>query len=120
MPVRFYQLVIQAADPAGLARWWAGLLGHQVLYESPDEVIVARAVNAYPGLVFLPVREPKTTPNRLHIDLDPDDYDTEVDRALARGATHADVGQGDVPWTVLRDPEGNEFCILKPHKSLVE
>jgi hypothetical protein len=30
------------------------------------------------------------------------------------GATLADVGQGDVPWTVTADPEGNEFCLLTP------
>ncbi len=40
--------------------------------------------------------------------------------ALALGATPADIGQGDVPWMVLHDPEGNEFCILTPHTSLVE
>jgi Glyoxalase-like domain len=36
------------------------------------------------------------------------------------GARHVNIGQGDVPWTVLADPEGNEFCILTPHKSLIE
>jgi predicted enzyme related to lactoylglutathione lyase len=54
--------------------------------------------------------------NRLHIDLAPhtsDDRDAEIARLLARGAALADVGQPDtVPWTVLTDPEGNEFCVL--------
>jgi hypothetical protein len=121
MVVRFYQLVIDAHDPAALARWWAEVLGHQILLESDTEVIVGSAADRYPGIVFVPASDAKTVKNRLHIDLDPDDYDTEVARLLRLGATRADIGQGDdAPWTVLRDPEGNEFCILIPHKSLVE
>jgi hypothetical protein len=119
MALRFYQLVIDATDPAALARWWAAVLEHDILYESADEVIVGAAADRYPGLVFLPVGDARAGKNRLHIDLDPDDYDAEVTRVTGLGATRADIGQGDVPWTVLRDPEGNEFCILRPHKSLV-
>jgi Glyoxalase-like domain len=120
MAVRFYQLVIDAHDPAALARWWAKVLGHQILFESAAEVIVGSSADRYPGIVFVPVSDAKAVKNRLHIDLDPDDFETEVARVLALGATPADIGQGDVPWRVLRDPEGNEFCILTPHKSLVE
>ena len=59
--------------------------------------------------------------NRLHIELDPDDQAAEVDRLLALGARRADVGQGDdVSWVVLADPEGNEFCVLRPHRSLID
>ena len=54
--------------------------------------------------------------NRLHIDLAPhtsDDRDAEIARLIERGATLVDVGQDDdVTWTVLGDPEGNEFCVL--------
>jgi Glyoxalase-like domain len=51
--------------------------------------------------------------NRLHPDFRPDDQAAEVARLLAHGATRVDVGQGaDVPWVVLADPEGNEFCVL--------
>ena len=41
----------------------------------------------------------------------------EVERLLALGPTPADVGQGDVSWAVLADPEGNEFCVLSPRGS---
>jgi hypothetical protein len=59
--------------------------------------------------------------NRLHIELDPDDQAAEVARLLALGARHADVGQGGgVPWVVLADLEGNEFCVLRPHRSLID
>jgi hypothetical protein len=89
---------------------------------------------AWPGRIMIRPAEPrtrgsdpKTAPyltnlnkNRLHIDLDPDDPDAEAERILALGARRADVGQGaDVSWVVLADPEDNEFCVLKPHRSLV-
>jgi predicted enzyme related to lactoylglutathione lyase len=120
MAVRFYQLVIDSHDPRRLARFWAAVLDQQILYESDDEVIVGADEHAYPGLCFVPVPETKSIKNRLHIDLDPDDRDAEVERILALGARRVDVGQGpDVTWVVLADPEGNEFCVLRPHRTLV-
>ncbi|MFJ6939764.1 VOC family protein [Streptomyces sp. NPDC101132] len=62
-----------------------------------------------------PTATPKTGKNRLHLDLaGGPDWEAEVSRLLALGATRADIGQGDVPWDVLADPEGNEFCVLRP------
>jgi predicted enzyme related to lactoylglutathione lyase len=116
---RFYQLAIDAHDPKRLAEFWSAALEQPILYESADEVIVGRDEHSYPGLCFLPVPDGKEVKNRLHIDLDPDDRDVEVDRLLALGARRVDVGQGpDVSWVVLADPEGNEFCVLSPHRSL--
>lgn len=67
-----------------------------------------------PGLLFLKVPEPKSVKNRLHLDLRPEDQSAEVDRLLALGATRADVGQPtDASFTVLRDPDGNELCVLR-------
>ena len=69
-----------------------------------------------PGMVFVPVAEGKAVKNRLHIDLAPhtsQDRDAEIARLERLGATRVDVGQpGDATWTVLADPEGNEFCVL--------
>jgi hypothetical protein len=67
--------------------------------------------------LFLAVPEPKAVKDRLHLDFRPDDRDAEVDRLLARGATRADVGQGDETWVVLADPEGNEFCVLSSRRA---
>jgi Glyoxalase-like domain len=70
-----------------------------------------------PGLVFLTVPETKALKNRLHIDLAPasdDDQEAEVRRLESLGARRVDIGQGDVSWVVLADPEGNEFCVLTP------
>jgi hypothetical protein len=121
MPSKFYQLAIDCRDPHALARFWAAALDQPILYEADDEVIVGADKHAYPGLVFGPVPEGKTVKNRLHIELDPDDQAAEVARLLALGARPADVGQGaDVSWVVLADPEGNEFCVLRPHHSLID
>jgi hypothetical protein len=53
--------------------------------------------------------------NRLHLDVSPIDRtrDEEVDRLVALGASHVDIGQGEQRWVVLADPEGNEFCVLR-------
>ena len=67
-----------------------------------------------PDILFLRVPEEKTSKNRIHIDLRPDDQALEIDRAEALGARRVDVGQSDsASWVVMADPEGNEFCILK-------
>jgi len=120
MATRFYQLVVDAHNPSLLAHWWAKVLGYDVLYETANEVIIGAAPEQYPGICLVPVSDAKMIKNRLHIDLDPDDHEAEVARVTGLGARHADIGHCDVPWTVLIDPEGNEFCILTPHKSLIE
>ncbi len=120
MSSRWYQLVVDAQDPRALGRWWAEVLGCSVLYETDDEVIIGVAADQYPGIVFVPVADDKATKNRLYIDLDPDDRDAEIERLLSLGAKRVNIGQGDVPWAVLADPEGNEFDVLTPHRSLIE
>jgi predicted enzyme related to lactoylglutathione lyase len=110
------QVVVDAHDPARLARWWAEALGYTIVAEAPDEVEIRRSPDELPGLLFVPVSDEKTTKNRLHIDLRPDDQEAEVERLVDMGARHADVGQRDVGWVVLTDPEGNEFCVLSDRK----
>jgi len=68
------------------------------------------------------VTDQKTVKNRLHLDLTPDsaDREAEIERIIALGARRADVGQtGTESWTVLADPEGNEFCVVRPKTTLV-
>jgi predicted enzyme related to lactoylglutathione lyase len=123
MPTRLVHLVVDAAEPARLARFWAGALGWEIAAEeADDEVDVWPSGFSYPDpsalpLVFVPVPEPKTGKNRVHLDLatgSATHQAAEVERLLALGAVPADIGQRDVPWTVLADPEGNEFCVLDP------
>jgi predicted enzyme related to lactoylglutathione lyase len=116
MALEWEQVIIDSSDPGSLGRWWADVLGWVVVTDDPDEFEIRATPDRLPGLLFVPVDEPKTVKNRLHVDLRPDDQDAEVARVLGLGATHADVGQGDETWIVLRDPEGNEFCVLSSRR----
>jgi hypothetical protein len=112
MPISWEQVVVDADDPHRLARWWAEALGYVIVHEAPDEVEIRRTPGELPALLFVPVADPKTVKNRLHLDLRPDDQEAEVERLVDMGARPADIGQPDVSWVVLADPEGNEFCVL--------
>jgi Glyoxalase-like domain len=87
-----------APDQAGRGRrWWRG---------------------GWPGKT-----DAKTTKNRLHLDLSPDpgEQEAEIERILALGARRVDIGQtGAESWTVLADPEGNEFCVVRPKRTLID
>ena len=131
MPSRFTELVVDCHDPEMLAAFWCAVLGYEVLDEDDGIVEIGpgeapsnedsdewaarhRAGPSAPSIVFVVVPESKALKNRLHIDVSPvGDHNAEVDRLRALGATEADIGQGDVSWTVMRDPEGNEFCVLR-------
>jgi predicted enzyme related to lactoylglutathione lyase len=121
MPTRLVHMVVDAADPAALARWWAEALGWAITWEEPDEVVVEPPGPDGLGvpLVFVPVADPKVTKNRVHLDLrsaDAGDQAAQVARLTGLGARPADIGQGDVLWVVLADPEGNELCVLDPRE----
>jgi hypothetical protein len=114
------QTVVDAKDPVALGRWWADALGWVVVddgagEDATGEFEIRPSADRLPGLLFAQVAEPKTVKNRLHLDFRPDDRDAEMQRLVDLGATRADVGQGEQPWVVLADPEGNEFCILGSH-----
>lgn len=113
MSLEWEQTIVDARDPRALGRWWRDALGWLVVNDDADEFEIRPTADRLPGLLFVSVSEPKTTKNRLHIDLRPDHRDAEVERLLALGATRADVGQGEQTWIVLADPEGNEFCVLE-------
>jgi predicted enzyme related to lactoylglutathione lyase len=112
MTLEWEQVIIDAADPVALGRWWAEALGWVVVDDDPDEYEIRPKKDRLPGLLFANVKDAKIVKNRLHLDFRPDDQDAEVARLLALGARHADVGQGEVSWVTLTDPEGNEFCVL--------
>ena len=105
-------VVVDATDPARLARWWAEVLDYRLTHEASDEVCIGG--DSGPELVFVPVPEAKSGKNRLHLDVRPDDQAAEVERLIDMGARQIDVGQSpDATWVVLADPEGNEFCVLR-------
>ncbi|MFF2773942.1 VOC family protein [Streptomyces sp. NPDC058052] len=95
-------IVIDAVDVARMEDFWGS---------------ATRGLTGGLRLRFAQAAEPKAVghKNRLHLDLaGGPDWETEVARLLALGARRTDIGQGDVPWDVLADPEGNEFCLLRP------
>src|SRR3954470_7843578 len=115
MTSAFAVLAIDAHAPRRIADFWAAVLGWRVVDESDGLVSIAPADGRWPAIDVIPVPEAKTVKNRLHLDLRADGTSTEeeLERLLALGATRADVGQApDSSWTVLADPEGNEFCLL--------
>ena len=120
MSIRIQCLTIDSKDPSKLARFWAEVLGWRVTYDEGGEVVIEPAEGSAesdvcPDLLFIKVDEPKTVKNRLHLDLRPDDQEAEVRRVTKLGARSVDIGQaGDESWTVMADPEGNEFCVLRP------
>ena len=107
-----------ARDPGALAEFWRQALDYRVAYAEPNEVgIEPPGDDAAPALVFVPVPDEKAVKNRVHLDLAPDDQGAEVERLLALGARRIDIGQGEVSWVVMADPEGNEFCVLTPREN---
>jgi predicted enzyme related to lactoylglutathione lyase len=122
MPVRLHHIVIDAHDLPGLARFWTGVLGWQVLSERDREIVIGPDENAPAGICFMPATDAKMVKNRVHLDLTSaaEDRDAEIERLLAIGAHRVDIGQtGTESWTVLADPEGNEFCVVRPKETLV-
>jgi catechol 2,3-dioxygenase-like lactoylglutathione lyase family enzyme len=114
MGSRWESVVVDATDPARLARWWAEVLGYHLLSEDADEVVIGPDKGVYPELLFGLAPGAKDGKNRLHLDLRPDDQEAEVERLVDMGARRVDIGQDDaVTWVVLADPGGNEFCVLR-------
>lgn len=121
MGIRLSALSIDAVDPRAVADFWSSALGWPVAVDTEEGIGLVPEEGASLrdfGLVVLPVppSERKRVKNRLHLDLRPRAGSTaeeEVERLLGLGATLVQVGQpDDAPWTVLADPEGNEFCLL--------
>jgi predicted enzyme related to lactoylglutathione lyase len=121
MPVRLHHIVIDTRDLPALARFWTRALGWTILSERDREIVIGPDDNAPVGICFMPVSDAKTVKNRVHLDLTTSaaDRDQEIDRLLALGARRVDIGQtGTESWTVLADPEGNEFCVIRPKQTL--
>ena len=118
MAVSLLVVVVDCRDPRSQAEFWAQALGYQVSERNPDEFQVSDPAGAGGSLYFMKVPEPKTGKNRLHLDLvTPGPMEAEVARLVGAGAEVVEV-RHDPPsldnpdtWTVLRDPEGNEFCV---------
>jgi catechol-2,3-dioxygenase len=110
---RLTEIVIDSQDPELLAAFWCAVLGWDVVDRDEGSVEIG-GPGGGPTLLFEPVSDRKVVKNRVHLDVNPSDRDheAEVDRIIGLGAVPVDIGQRDVDWVVLADPEGNEFCVL--------
>jgi hypothetical protein len=133
-----FQVVVDCAHPHRLADWWAEAIGWQV--EPTDETFIRRMVaegqateedtTVHNGvlvwrvgaairdgdrrILFQVVPEPKSTKNRVHLDVrvGKDNVEAEAERLTVHGATFLHRGQqGPFAWITMADPEGNEFCL---------
>jgi hypothetical protein len=137
-----FQVTIDSTAPHPLADWWAEALGWQreptdeaFIRRMVDEghaaesdtmrhngelvwvvgAAIRHPTDEAPRVLFQQVPEPKTVKNRVHLDVNVDDRETHVRRLLGLGATRlrdVDDSSGDFKWTVMQDPEGNEFCVV--------
>ena len=116
-------ICIDCKDAWTLAHWWAPVLGYRVRPHTPEDlerlqekgidrpeddpyVALDPIDEPGPGFWFLEVPEGKTVKNRVHLDVFSD-----VDDLITRGAT---LVERFPHWTVMADPEGNEFCAFAP------
>jgi catechol 2,3-dioxygenase-like lactoylglutathione lyase family enzyme len=118
MAARVREIVVDSADPAALGEFWSALLGRPL---AEDGVTVALDDDV--SIVFSPDESTKQVKNRIHLDLasqSPQHQNELVEHAIRLGAVAIDIGQGTVPWVVLADPQGNEFCVLEPREQYLD
>jgi len=123
MPVTLHHVVVDTHDLPSLARFWSRALGWPVLSERENEIVIGPDVNAPVGMCFMPVSDVKRVKNRVHLDVTTSagDRGSEIERLISLGARRVDIGQtGQESWTVLADPEGNEFCVIRPKTTLID
>jgi predicted enzyme related to lactoylglutathione lyase len=96
--------------------FWSAALGWPLVWDQDEETAIRAPDGTGPLITWGgPPMAPKLGKNRLHLDIAPPehiDQQAEVDRLISLGAARIDIGQGDVPWVVMADPDGNEFCVL--------
>jgi hypothetical protein len=142
MTSRLVAVCFDANDPLRLARFWAEALRWKVDEEADDVIGLVPTDDTRFRVEFAAVPERKVGKNRIHLDLTttslddqketverlvelgarhidiapPNDVDqqAEVERLVSLGATRIDIGQGEVDWVVMADPDDNEFCVLSP------
>jgi hypothetical protein len=118
MTCQLHALCFDALNPSRLAHFWVGVLGWELAGGPGDGIVPPPGDDTGFGMRFLPTRRPKAGQNRMHFDLTStslEDQRQTVERSLALGARHIDVGQRpEEGHVVLADPEGNEFCVIEP------
>ena len=113
MGMKLGYVTIDCNDARALAPFWAATLGWEITWQDDDGAIVASGDDAVPQLFLQVVPEPKSGKNRAHLDVIADDYQSDLNRITALGATilSTNCTPDGKPSSVLADPQGNEFCL---------
>ena len=107
-------LVLDAVEPAVLARFWAEAIDYRQVGDAGAYVMLVPSDRTGPRLLIQRVPEAKTVKNRMHLDIDAADIHAEAARLEALGARRVEPGpihEYATSWIVMADPEGNEFCV---------
>lgn len=116
MTLKLANITFDCADTMRVAAFWSDALGLPMREGASEFFVALDGGPTGPTWFFLKVPEGKTAKNRMHIDLAADEPASEVARLVGIGAAHvADKDEWGIQWSVLRDPEGNEFCVSGPH-----
>ena len=114
MSLTFSDITFDCADPNALADFWANTLDRSIGDHTEDYASLPASTAGEPTLHFIRVPEGKTAKNRIHFDLGTSDRLDEVERLVNLGATAlTEHSENGYLWTVLHDPEGNEFCVVE-------
>jgi predicted enzyme related to lactoylglutathione lyase len=111
-------ITIDCTDPRSLAEFWTKALDLQIVFDAEGYFVQLRSATnpAQPYLGLQKVPDEKAGKNRVHLDFATDDRAGEVERLVALGAVKGeDHSVPGLSWTVMRDPEGNEFCVGSQH-----
>ncbi|HEX6417200.1 MAG TPA: VOC family protein [Acidimicrobiales bacterium] len=120
MTARLANITFDCEDALVVARFWSEVLDRPLAPE-PEPSSYFASIGGIghdsaggPAWLFAKVPEPKAAKNRMHVDLVADDREKEVARLVELGATRgADHDEYGMRWTVMADPEGNEFCVAQ-------
>lgn len=111
-------ITIDSTEPRKLAEFWTQALDLEVVFDADGFYVQLRsgANPQQPYLGLQKVPEKRAGKNRVHVDLATDDREGELKRLESLGATIGETHEmPGLTWTVLQDPEGNEFCVGSAH-----
>ncbi len=107
-------VLIDCTDIDRMREFWQAALELEHVWTGPSGGYLLSAPGSTSiSLALMPCGDQKQGKNRLHLDLRPENQEAEVRRLEDLGAVRLHIGQRDVPWVVMADPEGNEFCVLR-------
>jgi predicted enzyme related to lactoylglutathione lyase len=115
-PARISAVMIDCHDPESLVEFWSAIAGVEAEYVYPDYIFTSKIPGNHIRLAFQRVPEDKVVKNRLHLDLAHPKPETLIAKVIELGGSRRDDHDSEgTSWTVLTDPEGNEFCITGLH-----